>query len=305
MPGVEPRPRIEGDLSNMPDVLAYFRTHGPHVGFQRGFHAVMDKLVEPNVVMPDGVAEEISEHLDSGNPTILVMTHHSWFDPSNDAAALQQRKDVFDEAIGKFVVPARMDYFDIPLIGSIISIGGAKPIARRKDVANYYASQGLSEDEIKAKLETKEGERKGYNNLTQQVMVDMLMEGFIDAYYIEGTRNRGDQSKLQKVRDGVKDLLETVPEAETVKIICLSHDYGGARILPRRFLTPTISINVVDAPANPEEVNSLLHETLEQGMHHARANRREGAPLSPLGKALSLAAIAGAAVVADKLMARD
>lgn len=288
----------------MPQVIAYFREHGPNVAFQRGFHVVMDKLIEPNVVFMPGAREGIVEHLASDDPTILAMTHHSWFDPSDDSAAMQSEKEVFDSAIGRFVVPARMDYFDMPVIGSIISIGGAKPIARRKDLVHYYESQGLSPEEIDAKLESKDGERKELNGLTQQLMVEMLDAGLIPAYYIEGTRNRGDQMRLQKVRDGIRNLLEAMTEPEAAKIITISHDYGGARILPRRFLTPTISFNIIDAPADPEEVNPLLHRTLEQGMHHARANRRQGAPLSPLGKFLSVTALAGGAMAADRLMAR-
>jgi acyltransferase-like protein len=306
IPGMDERPRIERDLSNWDAVSAYYAEHGPNVGFQKAFHVIMDRLlVDPHTVFAPGAEEGISEHLASGDPTILAMTHHSWFDPSNDAAAMEHEREVFGPIIGKFVVPARMDYFAYPVIGPIIAIGGAKPMARKKDLANYYASQGRSKEEIDELLKATGGDRKASNDVIQRLMVDMAMSGLVYASYIEGTRNRGDQTELQPVRGGIKDLLEAMEKPEDAKIITLSHDYGGARILPRRFLTPTIYFNIVDAPADPEKVNDILHDTLESGMHRARENRRPGAPLSPLGKAISLAAIAGGAAIADRLMTRD
>lgn len=301
MPGIDERPKIEGDLSNMDAVIEYYKTHGPIVRFQRGFHAVVNKLVAPHVVYEPGVRDEIQEHLASNDPTILTMTHHSWFDPTDDSAALWQEKEVFNPIIGKLVIPARMDYFAMPVIGSIIAIGGAKPMARKKDLANYFAGQGLSEAEVTAKLEAKDGEREEVNGIIQHLMVEMAKNGYVYASYIEGTRNRGDQLKLQKVRDGVMNLLEAMePEQrERAKIICLSHDFGG-RVM-RRFLTPTIHINMVDAPADPSEVNGLLHDTLQHGLYRARENRRPGAPLSPLGKAGALAGVAVGAAAAHRL----
>ena len=304
IPGIDERPQIEGDLSNMAEVIDYYKQHGPNLRFQRGFHVVMDKLVAPHVVYAPGIREDIREHVASEDPTILAMTHHSWFDPSDDAAALQQEKEVFDPVIGKFVVPARMDYFAMPIIGSIIAVGGAKPMARKKDLARYYAGQGLSQEEIDEKLESKDGEREEVNAVVQRLMVEMAMNGYVYASYIEGTRNRGDQLKLQTVRNGVKDLLRAMePEQrERTKIICLSHDYGGR--LMRRFLTPTIHINMVDAPADPDDTNELLHDTLQDGLLRARENRHRGAPLSPLGKAGALAAVALSAAAAHKLSQR-
>ncbi|HVV67138.1 MAG TPA: 1-acyl-sn-glycerol-3-phosphate acyltransferase [Candidatus Saccharimonadales bacterium] len=300
MPGMDKRPMINGDLSNMAEITEYYTSHGPNAQFQRAFHAVVNKLVAPHVVYEPGVREEIQAHLASESPTILTMTHHSWFDPTDDSAALQREKEVFDPIIGKLVIPARMDYFAMPVIGSIIAIGGAKPMARKKDLARYFAGQGLSEEETTAKLEAKDEEREEVNGMIQGLMVEMAKNGYVYASYIEGTRNRGDQLKLQTVRDGVMNLLETMEpaEREQTKIICLSHDYGG-RIM-RRFLTPTIHINMVDAPSDPAETNELLHDTLQYGLLRARANRRQGAPVSPLGKGIALAGIAVSAAAARK-----
>jgi hypothetical protein len=299
--GTDERPRIQEDLSNMGEVTTYYTEHGPNRRFQRGFHVVMDKLVEPYVVYAPGIRSDIQEHVASDDPTVLVMTHHSWFDPSDDAAALQQEKEVFDPIIGKFVVPARMDYFAMPVIGSIIAIGGAKPMARKKDLARYFAKQGLSEEAIAAKLDAKDEEREEVNGMIQHLMIEMAKNGYVYASYIEGTRNRGDQLQLQTVRDGVMDLLKAMEpsQRERAKLICMSHDYGGR--LMRRFLTPTVYITMVDAPVNPDETNELLQATLQDGLLQARANRRPGAPLSPLGKAGLLAATAVGVAAVHKL----
>jgi 1-acyl-sn-glycerol-3-phosphate acyltransferase len=304
MPGMDERPHINGDLSNMAEVTDYYKTHGPNLQFQRGFHVVVNKLVAPHVIYEPGVRDKIQEHLASGDPTIFAMTHHSWFDPTDDSAALQQEKEVFDPIIGKFVIPARMDYFAMPVIGSIIAIGGAKPMARKKDLAHYFAGQGLGTEEIDAKLEAKDEEREEVNGIIQGLMVEMAKNGYVYASYVEGTRNRGDQLQLQKVRNGIRDLLRAMDAAqrEQTKIVCLSHDYSGR--LAKRHLTPTIHINMVDAPADPASTNELLHSALQHGLLSARANRRPGAPLSPLGKAGALAAIALSAAAARKLSRR-
>jgi hypothetical protein len=303
LPGIERRPEIQGDLSSGDEVAGFFRDHPPRIGFQKGFHIVMDKLVAPHVVIAEGMSEPIREQLDSGDPTALVMTHHSWFDPSNDAAALHQEKEVFDPVLGRFVIPARSDYFGYPVLGSFIATGGARPMVRKKDLARHYKSQGLSEEEVAEVVEAKEEEREGWNHQIQRILINMSEDGHAYASYIEGSRNRGDQLKLQTVRDGIKGWLEAMDpeERERAKLLCLSHDYGGRfkNGLPgrymKRFLTPTIYITMIDAPSDPEEVNGLLHETLEDGLSRARANRNPGAPLSPLGKFGILAATAVAA----------
>lgn len=310
LPGVERRPDIHGDMSNMGEVADFYENHWPSVNFQKAFHVVMDKLVAPTVVVAEDMGEPIQSHLESGNPTALAMTHHSWFDPSNDAAAFHKERRVFDSILGRFVIPARSDYFDYPVIGSIISLGGARPMVRTKDLARHYKSEGLSEEEIAAMLEAKGEEREYWNGRMQRILIDMSGDGAY-ASYIEGSRNRGDQLKLQPVRDGIKGWLEAMEpeERENAKILCLSHDYGGrfrgrlGRYM-KRFLTPTIYITMIDAPSNPEQINELLHATLEDGLSLARANRNPGAPLSPLGKFGLLAATAMAARIADKRLSR-
>lgn len=310
LPGHEPRPHVERDLSNWDQVTEHYTDHGPNVGFQKFFFWTMDKLLDTNVVLAPGAREEIEEHMASGDPTILAMSHHSFFDPSNDSAALYQERELFEPLIGNFIVPARLDYFEIPVIGSVIAVGGAKPTARRKDMESYFRSQGMSPEEVAAKLDATGDERKEVNRMMQQVMVAMALEGKIYASYIEGERNRGDQSQLQPPKDGIKKLLEAMDNPEDAKIICIGHDYEGRltkyhRML-KRYLTPTLYIDIVSAPSDPEDVNGVLQETLQGCLDGAIEHRRQrnDAPLSPLGKTLSLAAVAGAAVAADKLMAR-
>lgn len=303
IPGIEQRPSIESDLSNWGEVAEWYTEHGPNVDFQRGFFSVMDKLTDPHVVMSPEVAEKIRDHIAEGKPVVWAMSHHTWFDPSNDAAAMWQRRDTFDEAIGKFIVPARMDYFDMPVIGSIIATGGAKPVARKKDMAHYYAAQGLPEEEIAARLDAIGGERKGSNKIMQGSMADMALNGLIYASYAEGTRNRGDQTQLQPIRGGIENLLKTMDNPEDVLMVCMGHDYGGGRFM-KRFLTPTIYIDAVNAPADPDQVNAVLSETLQGCIDGAIENRREGSPLSPLGKAAAIGAVAGGAAIANKLMNR-
>lgn len=288
----ERRPKINPDFSNRAEVCDYYENHGPNERFLRIYHNVMDKICEPRTVFAPGVEEEISEHLSSGDPTVIAMTHHSFSDPMNIGAVINEQ-EALRPIIGTTIIPGKLTYFNKFLFGTIIALGGAKPVYREEDLIKYYKKQGLSDAEIAEKLEATSEDRKGSNKKLRQIEARMVDDGYIYAIYSEGTRNRGDQSKVQTVRNGVKYLLENIENREKAKIICVGYDYGGGRLM-KRFLNPTMYIDLIDAPP-ADEVNDRLSEALQGCIDGAIANRHEPY-MTPVEKAglsvLSLGAVA-------------
>ncbi|HXE09797.1 MAG TPA: 1-acyl-sn-glycerol-3-phosphate acyltransferase [Verrucomicrobiae bacterium] len=302
--GQELWPEIALDLSNMDEVQAFAERHEPNADFLRFFHRFWGVAADPTVVYGEGAREAIPAHLASGDPTAFVMTHFSLADAPNAASGIHHEEPLQDIE-GRTVTQASADWFRIPGLNWVFARGGAWPVVRTKDVRSFYVRQGeLTEDEIEAKLAELNEQRKDSNSGLRRVESGMVDRGLILTTYIEGTRNRGDPTVVQPVKNAIKNMLESIQNPEAAKIICMAYDYGGARILPRRYLTPTLFFDIMDAPADPEDVNELLQEFLQGCATAAIANRRGGAPLSTLGKLAGVGAALGGAVVADRLMSR-
>lgn len=303
--GQELWPEIKLDLSNMGEVQSFAERHEPNADFLKFFHKIMGLACAPTVVYGEGAREAIPAHLESGDPTALVMTHFSLAD-APDAAAAIHHEEPLRQIEGRTVTQASADWFRIPGLNWVFARGGAWPVVREKDVESFYKRQGeLSEAEIKEKIAELREQRKDSNSGLRHVESGMVDRGLILATYIEGTRNRGDPAVVQPVKNAIKNMLESIDNAEAAKIICMAYDYGGARILRRRYLTPTLFVDIMDAPEDPEEVNEQLQAFLQDCATAAIAHRREGVPLSPLGKLLGLGAAVGAAAVADRLLLRS
>lgn len=302
--GQELWPEIKLDLSNMDEVQAFAEQHEPNADFLRFFHRFWGKAAAPTVVYGEGAQEAIPAHLASGDPTAFVMTHFSLADAPNAASGIHHEVPLQDIE-GRTVTQASADWFRIPGLNWVFARGGAWPVVRTKDVRSFYVRQGeLSEAEIEAKLAELNEQRKDSNSGLRRVESGMVDRGLILTTYIEGTRNRGDPAVVQPVKNAVKNMLESIDNPEAAKIICMAYDYGGARILPRRYLTPTLYFDIMDAPP-PEEVNEQLQEFLQGCATAAIAHRRQGAPLSPAGKLLGIGATLAGAAVADRIMSRN
>jgi acyltransferase-like protein len=304
LPGVElpTWPPINADMSNIDEVQRFAATHEPNERFLKGFHGVMSFLCDPTVVFADGAPARIAEHLASGDPTALVMTHHSFFDAPDAAAGIRQH-EVLHPIEGRTVTQASSDWFRIPGLDAIFYQGGAWPVTRDKDVRSHYKREGMAEDRIEERVKALKEERKDSNSQLRDVETGMVDRGLILTTFVEGTRNRDDPAVVQPVKNAIKKMLEGIENPERAKIIVMALDYGGARILPKRYLTPTLFVDMMDA-LPPEEVNQELQEFMQYCATSAIENRRRGAPLSTLGKIGAVGATLAGAAVADRLMSR-
>lgn len=303
MLGIEPRPRVEPDMSNFDEVFEWFRAHGPNRHFLRGFHRTTHALCEPFIVFAPGAQDEIVSHSQTDAPTALVFTHHTALDPANMASAMWDERETFDPIMGETVVLSKPDNFNLPVLGTIISWGGAKPAFTEKDLRRDLARKGFDKATIERRAIALRDQRQASNGQMQNLEVAMVDRGYTPASFLEGirTKDHSDYPRLQKLQNGMKYLMRDMERSDELKIICAGFSYRGTWWLPKRFLSPTIYIDIIDAPPL-EEVNEVLAMTLQDCLDQASDwSERRPKHLTRLNKLGLASAAVGSLAVARKL----
>lgn len=256
------RPKIAEDFSNVDQVVDYFSKHGPNKKFMQGFHWLSGKIFNPEIIFEEGARQKIETHLFTEDPTIVAMTHHSWFDPPNIAAAIQN-EPVLRPIIGRAVLPANVTLFKVPILGSIVAAGGGKPIIREKDMVSRHHKQPVGKYKTQPPTTKENIARLEANNRISRVLLDYVDAGGVYASYVEGTRNRGDQLKIQKVRKGVKKLLEDLSNSDDAKIITVAYNYRERTWRDKR--RPTMFFDIMNA-SPVESVLDRMADQLQDGL---------------------------------------
>lgn len=243
-----------------PEVYPYYTEKGPNETFMRGFHAVMDNLFAPRAAYLPGSEEIIDRHLHQARNSILALGHVSWFDPCNLAALLRQEKPL-QPIIGNVVIPGNAPYFNKPVIGSIISTGGAIPTFRVKDV--FGGEEIVGDSAI-------EDRRRAAGRKLVEITIGNYKRGRNVAYFAEGTRNRGDCSQIQEIKGGIVKLANHVNETNETMMICMSPYYGEGEFAKRRWRdhrTPTVGIGHIAIGAgmgiNAEDIRNQMQDCLD------------------------------------------
>lgn len=305
LPDFERRPEVKMDLSNVEEWNEYFAEHGPTPPVLWVAHWLLAKATDTYTGAPEGFREELEEHLESGNPTLILMDHTSIVDPFNAAASVYGHS-FLRWIIGNNIIPARPSEFKNPLAGWFLTHAGAKPVVREKDLEKYYTRQGLSEDEVEERLAEVREDRVASNAGPQQVAVLKVNDGKVYATFPGGERKHEDEDPAvikKPFKDGPRNLLEGIENADKAKIIYITFDYGGGRFM-KRFFTPTIHMEIRDAPAPDEDFNVHAEAAMQESLDAAIANRRGGAPLSPIAKVAAIVGAVGVAAAANKFMKR-
>lgn len=311
----EPRPTYI-DPMDPGDSHEWFIENGLNERLQRGVIKLFGLASSPTVVyrMIPGTGfdalEDIEKHESAGNPTYLRKNHVLIHDFVNDASAVEGSK-YMSHYSGGFRIPAGLSYYNKRPIGWIFSKLGVYPANRKIDQIKHLLNTNIFADfdQAKAYVDTEDvnDDRVSFNaKLLAGTLKKVLnpMEAAkstakpIQTSYPQGTRQP--QDEIGELHDDWHKILSQMDDPENAKIIIFSKYYGGGKFM-RRFLTPTIVVDIINAPygiENKEEANAELKARMEQGIEIARDVPRSTV-LSPLAKAgLGLLAVsAGAAAV--------
>lgn len=214
-----------------PEVYEYFSKAGPNVKFMKAFHGVMAALFHPNRKFTEHSREAIEDHIQSGRQVVFSLGHSSWFDPSNYASVIRKEKSL-KPAIGNIVIPANAPYFNKRVIGKIITTGGAIPTFRRKDV--------FGKEEVIADAEIEQRRKRAGRELVN-ICVNHLESGTNVAIFAEGTRNRGDRRRLQKLQNGIGRIIEESNNRDDLMVVCMSAYYGEGR-RNKTYFDPSVGV---------------------------------------------------------------
>lgn len=216
------------DIANnsIPD---YYRDHGPSRAFMVGFHGVCRALFHPRTIIDDDTREIAGQYLEQNKSIVYSLSHASWFDPVNYAAVIQKQEPL-NQTIGNIVIPANAPLFNGPF-GGIITLGGAKPIIRRKDL--------FGKEAVVTDVDKEDTRRQVNQNQTEQ-FVDYVNGGRHTAYFPEGTRNNGDRTELLRMRRGMLELIKALDRPEDALIVMMSICYGDHE--KKNIFHPTIAV---------------------------------------------------------------
>lgn len=320
--GREPRPKFIDPLEPG-NSHEWFAGRGLSQGLQTGLITLLGNISSPTVVYrmdPKSgfdALEEIEKHQASGNPTFLRMNHVAIHDFVNDSAAIHGSAHIKPHS-GGIRIPAGLSYYNKSPVGWFFSKMGVYPANRKIDQIKHLLNTNIFTDIDEAKAFVDQDDinesRSNFNakllagaleKVKEEVSANNSSAKPIQASYPQGTRRS--QDEIGELHDDWNRILSHLEDPQSAKIIIFSKSYEGGTFM-KRWLTPTIVVDIIDAPhgiADKEEANAELQKRMEEGVELAGRVPRKTV-LSPLAKAgLGIMAVtAGAATAAAAYQAK-
>ncbi|MFI5270562.1 MAG: hypothetical protein ACHQT9_00770 [Candidatus Saccharimonadales bacterium] len=256
------------DVHNYPQVYADVRETWQDPGRAELYHEVLSRVLSPHVVFAEGVEDRIGSEIRNGAQMAIALTHGTMFDPVH-IAAMATQNEVFHPIIGKTMIGAKVGLFDTTAIGAVVPDLGAIPIWRKKDVHK----KGESEEE---KEELEAIRLKAGAEFIDTEIFGMETEGLSMAKHVEGTRNKGDKTKIQKVYDGFGRVVSGVDPSVDILQATVAFYYGRWLNGSKTWLQPTM---YVDIPADQRRddkdfVTANIAASLQETLTLAVANHK-------------------------------
>jgi hypothetical protein len=254
------------DVHNYEQVFADVRESWQDPGRAELYHEVLSKVLSPHVIFAEGVEDRIGSEVRNGAQMAIALTHGTMFDPPH-IAAMATQNDVFQPIIGKTMIGAKVGLFSTSVIGAVVPDLGAIPVWRKKDVHH----KGESEEEA-AELEAVRS--KAGDEFIETEIYGMETDGLSMAKHVEGTRNRGDKTKIQKVYDGFGRVVSGVDPSKDILQTTIAFYYGRWLNLSKTWLQPTMYVDIPkdqrrdDKDLVTANIAATLQETLTLAVAH-------------------------------------
>lgn len=172
------RPKVTIENSEL--VYEHYSESAMNPRFARlAFHGFA-KIFRSNISWSEGVQETVDEFLTSGGQLVLAANHLSDYDQFV-LAALPIQERVLRPLIGTSFIPAKQPLFAKPGLRHAVDALGAIPVFRRKDAEH----RGDATDQY------------------LQACTTRLQHGQHMAIFPEGTRNKTEPEKVQKLFGGL------------------------------------------------------------------------------------------------------
>ena len=235
-------------LENETAVYDYFTDKEPSSRLMRPLHRLAAGVYRPDTVFAKGAEEAIARHIDSGRPIVMAANHLSMHDPLV-LASMVQREKAFRPLIGRTLILSKPSLFNVPLVGRIVSNGGAIPVFRPEDIKSAEADEAVRRRETSAKA--------------IGIAVAKLEQGFSIVLFPEGTRNKEDETRIQSLRPGIGRIACSASNRKNVLVVCTATAYGSED-KPSVF-SPTIAVGYpLDVAREPEGMVEVVGESLQE-----------------------------------------
>jgi hypothetical protein len=254
------------DVHNYEQVYADVRETWQDPGRAELYHEVLSRILSPHVVFGDEVEDRIGQEIKNGAQVAIALTHGIMLDPVHIAAMASQNV-VFHPIVGRTMIGAKVGLFSTDNIGAIVPDLGAIPIWRKKDVHK----KGESEEE---REELKTIRHNAGAEFIETEIYGMETHGLSMAKHVEGTRNKGDKTKIQKVYEGFGRVLSGVDPSKDILQLTVAFYYGRWLNGSKTWLEPTMYVDIPreqrrdDKDLVTANIAASLQETLALAVTH-------------------------------------
>lgn len=255
------KPKIT--LDNYPQVYNYYGSHRPNLYVNKTLHALLGAAIRPQVSFALGTEKEIADLLQTHATIVLASNHVSNFDPPV-IASMAQREDAMRPMRGQTSVLAKRSLFKQPL-RPVIDQLYAIPTFRSGDAKHPDGTV----DETRTALQ------RAASQEVQDMSVRLLDSGVHMAIFPEGTRNKGDPTRVQQLKRGLGDIVCRVSLKTALAIVPMGIHYASENLSAS--LTPAVYVGApIEGPfTDAQHVTERMQHELQTAVDMASARHRE------------------------------
>lgn len=251
-----PKPRVT--LENQQEVYDFYRGYRPNPKVANMGYMAMNAIFRPQVHFLDDAQESIAEMLPRGTRFVIAANHSSVND-QYVIAGMAHGERVLRPLKANTFIPSKAELFDETttrhtLLRHGIDLMGAVPVFR--------ASTSLSKDQAPTP-EQVDLHAQAVQSLFD-VSVERIEQGQNMAIFPEGTRNNEDPRKLQKIKQGIGNIVCAVSHNTPLAIVPVGISYGEG--VDRQTTGPEVVISepIMRQFEDPMHVLEVLEPRMQQ-----------------------------------------